>query len=745
MKKRIVALGLATVMALLALVSCGEAFNPVNEDLSQYATFDLAGFKEALQKLEITDGDFTTNEDIRGKKVAESIYNAIADAYIKAVTDDDKLKEGTLDANDVLYFCYYATAADDDGRVYTFNSSSMKESAITASSTSANHVIRLGSVDEDNEFMKLLAAAIDGASVDGKIYKMNATKNTAIVSGNKIVVSYNREYTITTPGVDGADDETETIKETVLYQTLDLDPTSGDKLVELLLSSSTEAKVGYDVKVKVGEGDSATTKTTFEVKQGDITYTYSGFCIEWIVEEEGAAIAEFTYKPYDKETKVEPDDIHTDKYKLDLKDRDVTYHVFPVYYLDAPETSAASIVKYVFGSKIATTSLEILGDKDYKNGTETIEDMIKVLSNIFGEKFEENSEDATLKNLYNLKKAFDDAEDAFDDADEPTDELENALDAAEKAYEDALDAAIDAQIAKLLAATSTKEGAKVLSEEVLDEYTENKYHTLKEAYDDDITEKIGEAVYALFETYVKVTSYPEDLVKEYRDHLYEEYEYKFYKEDYDSKESNYKHYGGDFNKYMLEATGATKEHNGDIEAALVAEAKEFIAPLIRVYVVAKALETEAATKIVEFVQKDIDQGAYNSFYQNDDDKTADENAKLKEKADEDARKNAEEALEEAGRFLITDAAFNAYKDKLGKATYEVWEAEYGERNIRAALQFNKLFYYLVNTDYKIAEDGKHVEILYKDNGTGEKVLSFRNLTYTIVEETDDADDSDNNG
>jgi len=738
MKKRIVALILATVMLVMTLVSCSGGFNPVNEDLSQYATFDMEGFKAALQKIEVEDGDFTTNEATRAKKVAESIYNAIADAYIKGVSDDDKLKEGMLGANDVLYFCYYATYTDEDGIEYVFNTSAMKESTITASSTAADHVIRLGSVDEDSEFMTLLAEKLANVSVDSYIYKMNATKNTAVTAGATVVVSYNREYTV--PTEDGG---TETFKDTVLYETLELNNSSESELVKLLLSSKAEVSVGNDVKVKVGEGNDATTKTTFEVKQGDITYTYSNFGIEWLVEEAGAPIAEFSYTPYDEETKLEPDTLHANGTKIDLKDKELTYHVYPVYYLNVPESDAESVIKYVFGKKITTDSMEILGDETYKNDGKKISEMIELLVDIFEEDFDEESEDTLITNLITLKKAFEDAEDAFDDADDPSTELEEALDAAEKAYEDALDAAIDTQIGKLVAATSETEGTSTLGEDLYKEYEEDKYHSLKESYDSEITKAVGSAVYALFEQFVKIESYPEELVQEYRDHLYESYEYKFYKEKYNSSTSNYAQYGGDFNKYMLEATGATKNHKGDIEAALVAEAKELIAPMIRVYVVAKAYETEALANIGNYVERDIEQGVYNAFYKNDDEKTAEENAELKKEAEEEAKKQADEAREEAKTFLITDEAFDAYKKKLGSATYDVWEEQYGERNIRTALQFNKLFYYLVNTDYKIAEDGDHVEVLYKDNGSGSIVLSFRNLTYTLADpDAEDTEDTE---
>lgn len=744
MKTKIISLVLATVMLVLTLAGCGGGFNPVNEDLSKYATFDANGFKEALQKIEITDGDFTTNETVRAEKVAESIYSAIADAYIKAAKDEDKLKEGVLDASDVLYYCFYTTYTDADGVEHVFNSASMSVAAVTASATAKNHVIRLGDFDDDDELQAKIAEAIENASVDGKIYSTNATKGTTLENIDKVVIAFKRECE-REQLKEGSDTETETVtvKETVLYQTIDLSDTT-NPIATFLLDTNTVASVGNTVKVKAGEGSNATEKTTFVIKHGDVDYTYSNFSIKWIVEEEGAPIAEIKHTPYDTETKLEPDAIHTDGTKIDLKDKELTYHIYPVYYYDVPETDATAIVKYVFGSKITTSSLEAFGDETYKNGTVTVKTLIENLSNLYSEKFDEESTDETIKNLIALKKAFEEAEDAFDDADDPSEELENALDKAEADYDKALEEAIDADIKKLLEASSADkdEDEKKLSDAVVKEYTEDKYHTLKESYDSEILKSVGSAVYALLEEYVKITAYPEDLVEEFRNHLYESYEYKFYKEDYDSNNSNYKYYGGDLQKYLLAATGATKDHNGDIEAALIAEAKSLIDPMIRVYTVAKALEAEAKAALPVYVQKDIDQKAYDSFYEDDKDKTAEENKAAKDEADKKAKENADKALEDAATFLITDDAFNAYKNRIGAQVYKTLEEQYGERNVRTALQFNKLFYYLLSNDYKVAEDADHVEVLYKDDGAGNIVLSFRTLNYSIKAETEDSDSTD---
>ena len=51
---------------------------------------------------------------------------------------------------------------------------------------------------------------------------------------------------------------------------------------------------------------------------------------------------------------------------------------------------------------------------------------------------------------------------------------------------------------------------------------------------------------------------------------------------------------------------------------------------------------------------------------------------------------------------------------------------YGEINLRAAFQFNRLFYYLTSTNVLLNEDGDHTEVKYVDG-----LLDFRRVSYTI--------------
>ena len=154
MKTRIIALILTVVMALLALTSCSNSYDLATENLDAYAEFNLDKFLEALQNIEIEDGEFTTDDATREKLTAAQVYNTIVDKIVAATKEEDHVKSGELTAGDVLYFVYYAVDADKN----EFFGTQMKPSSITDKSYAANHVIKLGDNfdKKGEEFFKLL-------------------------------------------------------------------------------------------------------------------------------------------------------------------------------------------------------------------------------------------------------------------------------------------------------------------------------------------------------------------------------------------------------------------------------------------------------------------------------------------------------------------------------------------------------------------------------------------------------------
>ena len=808
MKKRIISAILVIVMSVMALASCAPAFNFAEEDLSAYVEFDYDKFIEALQKIEIEDGDFTTNEATRLEKVKEDLFASIASTVVKNALESDKKEEGKIGDKDVVYYCYYAT--DADGNVYYF--SNMKESAITASTTKADHVIELGSFDDDDELKEKIAEALlkgeednfdfgEGENKNG--YNMlvagdfEALADRRVNLGDKVVISYKREFKFTTykknaegtSYVDAEGNDTtdpakyveaseKTITQICTFDLVTLSADSDDLIVKYIAeklqadatakaadenyANKLTANVGSQVTIK---DDSNATVKEFKLdgilgKDGKInrddtvSYTYTDVKIEFKIDREGTAL-EIKHTPFDAEKKVYPDGLRDNNTsaQVDLKDKELTYYVFPVYYLEIPEISADSILQYIVAKNITDTYFEVFED-GYKNGEETVADLVAEIKNLFSETYKSGDDASeTHKNLTDLKKALADAEAAKKAAEKDLDgALQDAVDAAKEAYTKAQREAIAAAIAKLTAATKDD---KTLGAELLNEHEENTYDKLEDEYETWITESVEKKVYELiFDDKSEICKikegivYPAKLLKEFKEHLYESYEHDFYNGTYSSssttstKESNYKHYNGKLQDFLYDKTGAkdystsAADKKGAIDLALEAEAKEAIDPILKLYAVAKALDDHGVSaKVIEYVNADIAAGGYLARYEDNDLLSAKENKEAKELAEKNAEKNKEDALENAGKFLITDKVFKEYKKDIGYSAYRSYEKQYGEINIRASLQFNRLFYYLTCTDlYDNTEDNK-TDIKYTTPEEGEDAkISFRTINYTFVDD-----------
>ena len=864
MKNRIIALILVVVMSLLALCSCGSY--DFAEETLDYASFDYAAFKDALGKIEIEDGEFTTDEAIRTKLTAAKIYNAVVDKILAAAKEEERntsLKDDAkLTAGDVLYFVYYATMLDENGNEIRFFSNQMDKITLT-NSDKAKHVIRLGDYfdEKDDAFnYKLLEEVLknidslnpytistksdledafdeqwkadhegktykeveDGFKADYKTKNPDATETqvseafaafkkeytdakkaaTRVEEGKTYYVSYTRKYQtpvyeyeldengkekldengkkIVKKDADGnpvvkkdADGNTiyETVTEKAVYQDLVIDNTTA--LGAVLLNEKAPGYVGdtaFQAYDKM-DGETVKTSSTFTVvdptadtkvvKEGK--YTYSSFAIKWRVD--GGTPIVINHTPETKKahtkddgtvgTKMEaPSSLYKDGEKIDLVGKSLTYYVFPVYAVDAPayeEITVNDVLFHIYGSKLTEKSFEALGE-DYKNGETLVKDLVKKVAEIFDTKSTTNDYYKEGGALAALNKAYNDAVTAG--GSKPSATQQTAIDDAKEALTDKQNELLKGVIADIVAAKNAD--GKVLGDVIFkaddkeSEYYHNNYHSLKEAYDSDITKKVQTKVWELIDEMVKVdlTKLPADLVKDYVDHLYESYEYDFYKGTYQSGSSsststvtNYKHYEGNFNKYLIEKLSlTTKTHlvKDELNKALRAEAEKYLEPIIKIYVVAKACETDALkvvkgkTVLESYVQADIDSGAYDVH---EDDYTeelyGDKAAKKLEEAKKNAEENKKQALEEAKVFIIDDAFMKSYKKEVGSVNYNSAIQTYGEINLRAGFQFNKLFYYLTSTNIALNEDGDHVETVYKDGK-----LDFRTVSYSIIVDTE---------
>ncbi|MBQ9084926.1 MAG: hypothetical protein IJY24_04640, partial [Clostridia bacterium] len=498
MKKRIISLILVAVMALLTLASCGYSY--ANDDMTKYATFDKDAFEKALQEsLKIEDGDFGTVESVRLEKVQDKIFTSLAGT----VDADDKVYEGVAGKYDVYYYCYYYTAVID-GVTYTFSTTTMQESKATKLQ------LGLSSLEKLN---KDIADALAELDLKDKAYKTNSDTDTKTETGDIVYVTYTKSYSVPKLKDNGEpelDAEGEPLyeekKTTVTYEciTLPTVPTAaeGEEAPKLTFLEQLVDK-------KVGKVSDITVKETIDGEEYDVKY--SSINIGWIVEGGKDSVATVTEVTHTEKKEVA--DIYGEKHNL--KDVELTYHIYPVYYLSVPSALNIELVLVdLLGSSITAKedfdedgeisedeegTLPIFDDESLKNGDKTISALIEELSELIADLDEKEKE------LDDAESAVTKAEDAITKAggeDKATTTQKNALktakeelDKAQKAF-DEQDKKVNDKIAEIKGCGSDVEA------KIIEQYEDHVYEGLEDAYKQELKDNLAKEIFDFAKKYI---------------------------------------------------------------------------------------------------------------------------------------------------------------------------------------------------------------------------------------------------
>lgn len=672
--KRITGLILVVVMLVLSLVSCGYSFT--KDDMTAYATFSgKTAFEEALKKLVIEDGDFTTDPATREKKVLDNIYSALANA----VEDAEALTEGIPGIRDVVYYCYYATA-DFDGVTAIFYASNMKSSSPSS--------VQLGSdFDSDDAVSKAIAASLGVLDFKDKIYASNTSGKTT--AGDIAFVTYTYSYTETT----GEGDEAVT-KEVTGTHTNDI------VVIGAAAAEGEEATNFASYLCGASIASSIDKKTFTEDGKGEVTY--SNIKINWVADgDEAVSFKDVTFT----DSKSLTDTTGTSR---ELKNKELTYHIYPVYYNAVPEFTALNLVDVLFGEDITADIIyQIIFGEDYANldkdddedkqkieeraewlvnyktaDGSSIEAVVTELVKLYEEIEEtEEAKENAEEDYTDVISKYDDAkaalekaqqeetpdadkiaelQEALNKATENKDKAEENREKAQKNYDDKV-AEKDALIASFLAITVDGE---TMDAKLVKGYKIVTFDYLQESYNEEIRMNLAKEIYYFLAKNIEVTGTPEEAVELTYDRLMENYEYKFYKEDYNSSASisNYKQYKGSFKNYLIAAVSSdikTVSTYAEAKAAVKAKAVEYVEPIVAIYL----------------------------------------------------------AANEYGQ-LVTDKEFKEYK-KDPDNSYSYYEYYYGENSVLHAYQFDKLMNYFLEfeEDKSEADDNGYVTVTYKYKNT----------------------------
>lgn len=654
MKRRIISMLLIVVMLALSLASCGYSY--AKDDMTQYTNFDKAAFEAGLQSIIIKDGEFTTNgnvnEGTRSIKVLDSIYEALA----KAVDADDKSTEGKITGHDVLYYVYFCEVTVGEGD----NAKTYKVLADAMTEKNAKNV-QLG-LSDNSGINKLIADAIALLDVDVKdfVYKTKTSGKTA--AGDKVYVTYTRTYDKSA----GEGQPDVAVNETYRYAEVTLGAANGVAFLDKLVDKTIGEKFGLE----------ATIEETIEGVATNVSY--KDITIHWVVEDEGAPIVTVKDTTFTATNKVYATDANnfassTDD-KIDLKDKELTYYVYPVYFKDVSELSATSVLKEIFNSKLTTTSLPMFETDTYKSLIEALDTLFDKLVELEGDLETAQKKVDSTKTIAEKDGATETQKTAYETA---KGELKTAEDAVSKQNKD-----IDDKIKEILDKDKTSNGSDDLSteEQIVKEYKESVFEKLENAYNEEIKYAIAKKIYNLIEKTVtfKEGKFPEKALDEAYDVLYDSYKATFYTEkNTTTNKTYYSEYNGDFMKFLIsqkKSAGATDTKSA--KEAVRKEAKEAITPIIKIYAVAQAYEDT---------------------------------------------------------LLYTDKDYNEENKNTNLGTYEDY---CGAMNIKAAEQIDKILdYYLKLKDDKVTkdDDGNITKIEYV-TVDGALVLPYERISYKATED-----------
>lgn len=602
MKKRIVSLILVAVMAVLALAGCAYSYE--KDDMSKYVTFDKAAFFAALEDgtLKIEDADFGVDEAKRQEKVTDAIFAALA----KAVGTDTKVTEGVVGKYDTLYYCYYATVTDDAGVEHVIYASKMTESSPVnfqlGLSTLEGLNLKIANAIKDKDVTEYIYSTVTADDASSSDIRENITK-----AGDTVYVSYTKEYATVVTDSETGEETASTEKITVTCAKVTLDGAEGSFLKKL-------------------EGLEIGKTNSFDITNNDLptedkTEKYTNVKVNWIVKNE-KEICTVTDTPYT--TSKEETDVYGNK--VQLKDKELTYHIFPVYVIDVAEELTAAVVVEQFYSQLASHTDEEDGSKtykfasvnsgNYKNGEKTLAALVDELAELRVE-------------LTDAEEALEDAEEALEKAgDKKTSEQEAAVTNA-KTKLDEVQGKVDAKETEILAVTNTAGGDYIATALVAD-MRQYQYDTLLDSYKSTLKQSLADEVFAVAKKYMTFktaedTGYPilpKDAVWAAYQRIENGHKYNFYEGTYkdtssssttgsstSKNESNYAHYEGDYNEY-LKAQYFTSNLSSitmqDVENKIGAEAEAAVTEVIRIYALADALE-EKYSKDLSVTDEQIDE------------------------------------------------------------------------------------------------------------------------------------------
>lgn len=189
------------------------------------------------------------------------------------------------------------------------------------------------------------------------------------------------------------------------------------------------------------------------------------------------------------------------------------------------------------------------------------------------------------------------------------------VESAEAEY-DAIELAKENNIKFLLEMTADE---VALSTTFTNGYKIVNYYYLQYSYNEEIRTKLAEEIYFFITENVKMNAdgdLPSEIVDDAYTKLYETYENTFYTGNYDSSESNYKHYNGSFSAFLVAKVTEdikTVKTLDEAKAAMEEKAEEIAVPIVQVFLFADAYDMTISSGDYEDYKDEIEDYYYSIY------------------------------------------------------------------------------------------------------------------------------------
>ena len=409
------------------------------------------------------------------------------------------------------------------------------------------------------------------------------------------------------------------------------DPTLPEGATDEEKAAAEAAKtfVGQLVGKFIGSTSTFNLKEEHDGKLVDVEY--SGVKVNWIVNSSMNPI-EVKYTPYEKNEDGTTangktnSEIAVNGEKVVLDGEELTYRIFPVYFLDVEDLSAELIVREFYSAITETKAHDEAEEgeheegeeheheklfsvltKNFKNGDKTLEALVGELSTLYSTlSSKESSLSTALNSLKTAQTNYAKITETTSDSEKTS--LKTKLDTANTSYKTAKDAVDKAQAdvdAKIKEILGCKDGETSVEAGLVEDYKNYQYYNLETEYKNAIDKSVVTEIIGYLNKNVKFEeTLPKKAVKEAYKSIMNSHKYNFYEGYYTdsssssssaNKVTNYSKYNGDFDAYLMAVTKTS-----DMKAAKAAvqkAAEESVKDVIIIYVLTNAVEAKWDTEL----------------------------------------------------------------------------------------------------------------------------------------------------